>query len=140
VRHPVQARVRRQRVGPLEQLRRAARLGAVQTHADDQVAVRQQLRNERLGLGRVPVPQETGDDAGGEPVPLLRGRERLPESVQDHLERHAPARVGLRIDEDLRVPHALRGGARDVGARQVGEVLRRLQDGAHLVVHVEEGP
>ena len=49
------------------------------------------------------------------------------------------AGVRLRVDEDLGVPDALRGGAREVGVSEVGEVLRPLQHGRQLVVQVEEG-
>ncbi len=50
----------------------------------------------------------------------------------------APGDVGLRVEEDLRVPHALRGGPCEVGVGEVGEVLLGPQDGHELVVQVRD--
>jgi hypothetical protein len=47
--------------------------------------------------------------------------------------------VGLRIEEHLGMPDALRGGPPEVGVGEVGEVLGPLEDGGQLVVQVEEG-
>ena len=47
--------------------------------------------------------------------------------------------VRLRVEEDLRVPHALGGGAGEIGVGEVLEVLLGAQDGHELVVQVQEG-
>ena len=52
--------------------------------------------------------------------------------------RHPARDVRLRIEEDLGVPHALRGGAREIRVGEVGEVLLRPQYGHELVVQVQE--
>ena len=51
----------------------------------------------------------------------------------------APGDVRLRVEEDLRVPHALRGGPGEIGVGEVLEVLLGAQDGHELVVQVQEG-
>src|SRR5438128_3799084 len=57
----------------------------------------------------------------------------------DHrLERYASIGVGLRIEEDLRVAHALGGGPRQVGPGQIVEILFRQKHAAASVVDVEE--
>ncbi len=59
--------------------------------------------------------------------------------LHDRAHLHAPGEVGLRVEEDLGVPHALRGGAGEVGVGEVLEVPLGAQDGHQLVVQVQEG-
>ena len=124
MRHPVQPLVGGRGEDPLEQLGRVPDLGAVQPDADHQVAVGQQPRQQRLGLRRVAVAQEAGDQPGGDPVPLLRPPANASPRPSSTTSSGTPAgQVRLRVDEHLGVPHALRGGPGEVGLGEVGEVL-----------------
>ena len=62
----------------------------------------------------------------------------LPSPSIDGADRDAAVGVGLRVEEDLRVPDALGGGAGEVGVGQFGEVLLGAQDRHQGVVEVEE--
>ena len=60
--------------------------------------------------------------------------------ARDHRpEVYAPARVGLRVEEDLGVAHALRGGLLEVRPGQLVEVPLVEQYPCALVVEVQEG-
>ncbi|CAM5677551.1 hypothetical protein SFUMM280S_08902 [Streptomyces fumanus] len=65
--------------------------------------------------------------------------QRPPQPLDDRLHADAPGEVGLRVEEDLRVPHALRGGAGEVGVGEVLEVPFGAQNGRQRVVQVQEG-
>ena len=62
----------------------------------------------------------------------------LPSPSIDGADRDTAVGVGLRVEEDLRVPDALGGGAGEVGVGQFGEVLLGAQDRHQGVVEVEE--
>lgn len=69
---------------------------------------------------------------------LLAAGQRAVQPLDDRPHADAPGDVGLRVEEDLRVPHTLRGGPCEVGVGEVGEVLLGPQDGHELVVQVQE--
>jgi hypothetical protein len=71
-------------------------------------------------------------------VPLGRRRERRAEAVQHRVQRHTARQVRLRVDEDLRVPDALRRRPRQVRVGQLGEVPFGAQHGHERVVEVQE--
>lgn len=50
-----------------------------------------------------------------------------------------PGEVGLRVEEDLRVPHALPGGPGEVGIGEILEVPLGAEHRHQLVVEVQEG-
>ncbi len=139
VRDPAQPEGRGRLVDLAELRRGMADLGGVQADAGDPVEVglgQMQCLERRLG-GL--VAQEAHDQPGGDAVPFLAAAERPPQSLDHRVHADAPGQVGLRIEEDLGVPHALRGGAGQIGVGEVREVPLGAQDGHQLVVQVQEG-
>ncbi len=118
LRRPLLPRVRdRQQTlgtGPVvdrrELRRRVARLGRVEPDADDRVAVLQRGLERRHRRVLAQVAQEADDQPrrDAERVPTVRQGARDP--VHHRRERDAALGVGLGVEEDLRVAHALVGG------------------------------
>src|SRR5690606_16486418 len=113
--------------------------GRVEADAGDAVQVGACGLQGRQGGGGGLVAQEAHDQAGGHAVPLLATAQRPPEPVDRRVHGDPARQVRLRVEEDLRVPHALRGGAGEVGVGEVLEVPLRAQHRHQLVVQVEEG-
>lgn len=139
VRHPPQPQRRRGLVHLAELHRRMSHLGGVEPHTDDPVEIRlgglEGLESGLRGL----VPQEAHDQLRGDAVRVLAAGQRPPQPLDDRPHLHAPRDVRLRVEEDLRVPHPLRGGPGEIGVRQVLEVPLGAQDGHELVVQVQKG-
>jgi len=81
------------------------------------------------------VAQETHDQRGADRT-FLAG---APDAVDDGLEGHAACGMGLRIEEDLGVPHVVGGGPGEIGRGHVIEVLFGEQDTRAGVINIEEG-
>ena len=85
------------------------------------------------------VPEKAHDEARGEAQTNLAVHEGVSDARYRRLEGEAAARVGLRVEEDLGVSHALGGRLLQVGQGQLVEILL-LQEHAHaFVVEVEKG-
>ena len=69
---------------------------------------------------------------------LMRRRHAGEQSVGHHLERDAPGGVGLGVEEDLGVDHAVGRRAIEIGARQIAEILFGDEHRRALVVDVQE--
>lgn len=71
-------------------------------------------------------------------MPCRRFVERATDAGDHGRKRHAPRRMGLRVEEDLGMDHVLRVGARQVGPGQVVEILLGPQHRRALVVEIEK--
>ncbi len=139
VRHPAQAERGGGLVDLAELRGRIVDLGGVESDAGDAVQVGLGLVQGAQGrLGGL-VAQEAEDQPGGDPVVPGAAAQRPPQPLDDRAHLHAARGVGLRVEEDLRVPHALGGGPGEVGVGEVGEVPLGPQNGHQLVVQVQKG-
>jgi hypothetical protein len=84
------------------------------------------------------VAEEAEDEAGGDPVESAGVLHGVAEAGHEHLEADVPGGVGLGIEEDLGVQHAVGGRPLEIGRHQVGEVVTGLEYLRSLVVDVEE--
>lgn len=84
------------------------------------------------------VAEEGDDQPGAQSVLALGGGERVGDAGEDDLGGHPAGGVRLEVEEDLGVPHPAAGGAAQVGAGEVGEVLLGAQHRHVGVVQVEE--
>jgi hypothetical protein len=120
--------------------RRIAPLVGVQAYPHDLVRVgegRRKRLHRRVGRQ---VAQEAHDQLRPQPE-LIKGVAAGPvEPADDGRERHTPAGVRLRVEEHLRVHHALRARAPEVRHREVVEVGFDPQDlHARVVADQERG-
>ena len=123
----------------LELDRRIAPLIGVESDADNPVLVGQGLVQRRhRGLGGH-VPKEAHDELGADTEPLLRVVLRPANSADHGLKGDAPRGVRLGVEEHLGVEHVLGMHLREVGGRQIEEVLLCPEDAHALVVDAEEG-
>jgi hypothetical protein len=84
------------------------------------------------------MAQEARDKPPGDPEPFLSSFESPADAGNNCLEGDASSRVGLGVEEDLRVHDALTRSSLEVRRGEVEEVELGDQDGAALVVDVEE--
>jgi len=138
VRHGAEPLGARTVVDVLELLGRVAGLARVEPHSGDVLAVghRRVECGDRLALGK--VAQEAQDQLRRDRELLLGLCERPLDPVDDGAHRDSARGMGLRIEEDLGVTHALRVGASQVRHRQVEEVGLLHQHRTRLVVDVQE--
>ncbi|PAV68560.1 hypothetical protein WR25_12060 [Diploscapter pachys] len=117
---------------------RMADLGRIEAHRSDPVEPRRRLlqRRERLLLAQ--MAQEAHDQRAGHAMPRFRLRHRG-EQPLDHLAKgNAARRVSLRIEHDLGMHHAVRGGPVEIGSGQIVKVGPRAQHVRPGIIDVEE--
>jgi hypothetical protein len=133
-----QAQGARPREHPAELRRRVAALAAVEADAGELAAERPRgvERGERVVLGE--VAQEAQDQLGARAVAGQRVLHRVAQAADHGLERDAARGVGLRVEEQLGVDHAVGVRAREVRHRERVEVAAVAQDVAAGVVEIEE--
>ena len=85
------------------------------------------------------MPQEAEDQPRGHAKLRLRVGKGVVNAPDDHLEGDAPVGVGLRIEENFRMPDAVLLRPLQVRPRQVIKILLGLQHTGPGVVDVEEG-
>ena len=139
VRHRQEPCRARPREDGLELRRRVPFLRRIEPHAADPLAKPQRLPERRLRGLRRQVPQEAQDQPRGDPETPSPFFERPVDARDDGLERDPPVRVGLGIEEHLRVPDAVGGRARQIRRRQLEEVPFRAENAGSLVIDVEKG-
>ena len=115
-----------------------AKLGRIQTDADDATQIRLGLseRGERVVLAQ--MPQEAEDEFGGDAEAHLALGQRLENAVGHRGEGNAARGMGLRIEEDFRVAHAVGLGALQISEREIVKILLRPQHVGAAVIDVEE--
>src|SRR5437879_5762454 len=84
------------------------------------------------------MAKETEDEPARDVQPGAAVFERTMDAGDDCFEGNAPVGVGLWIEEDLGVTHALRGGPLQVPPGQVVEILLFQEHSAARVIDVEE--
>src|SRR5215471_5108329 len=122
----------------LELRRGIAGLARIEPHAVDPVPPREGLLERLLGVLGREVAEEAEDEPRGDSQPLPFLGERAVNAADDCREGDSPRRVGLRVEEDLGVAHAVGLRAREVGRGQVEEVALLDEDLGPLVVDVEK--
>jgi hypothetical protein len=122
-----------------EAFRRMADLRRVEPHPYDPPLVGEAPAQGLDGLICTQVPQEAHGQVGGHPEGLLAVFEGPPDTRDRGPKGHAPAGVGLRVEEDLGVARALEGGLPEAGEGQVVEVPLVKQHPGALVVEVQKG-
>ena len=115
-----------------------ADLGGVQPDPEDPV---------QIGLGRpqgckgrvlLQMAEETEDQAGTDSQAPLRLGHAAEQPVGDGGEGNAPVCMGLRIEEQLHMPAAIRRDPPEIGHRQVVEIGLGLQHACALVINVQK--
>src|SRR5438445_12340222 len=84
------------------------------------------------------MPQKTEDEPTRDVEASATVLKRAMDARDHGLEGHAPIGVGLWIEEDLGVAHALGGGPHQVRPGQVVEILFLQEHSAARVIDVEE--
>jgi len=79
------------------------------------------------GGARAEVAQKAEDEARADTPGALGFVERACDAVDDGVERHASGEVALRVEEHLRVAHAVRVRPLQIGGREVVEVALGAQ-------------
>src|SRR5260370_23998127 len=115
-----------------------ANLGRVETDRENPLAKRQRVGEGLNRRGSAKVPQETEDEPARDAKPRLAVLQSAMDAGDHRFERHAAIGVGLGIEEDLRVAHALGGGPREIRPGQVVEILLLEEHAAAGVIDVEE--
>ena len=122
-----------------EKLGRVADLGGVESDPVDPEVAGQDLPEHGQRFGGRPVPQEGHDQLRADAPVRLRCVEGVAHPAEGGEQRDAPAGVGLRVEEDLRMAHPGRARPLEVGAGQVTEVDPLTQHVEVAVVQVQEG-
>jgi hypothetical protein len=84
------------------------------------------------------MAQKAHDEPRAYVIPGLRIVERAGDTADDGREGDAARRVALRIEEDFGMADAVGMRTREIGRRQVVEILFGLQDAHSLIIDVEE--
>src|SRR6202022_4887132 len=95
---------------------------------------------ERLHRGLcAQVPQKAKNQPARDLQPIAAILEGAMDARDPRLEPHPPIGMGLRVEENLGMPHALAGGAFEIGPGELVEILLLEQYPAAGVIDVEEG-
>ncbi len=119
-----------------ELARRIVLLVGIEPHPHDPLLVGQGLQKRRHGEFGAPIPQEAHDQLGADAETVLRVDLRPPEAPDHRVEGHAAGRVGLGVEEYLRIEHVLGAGLLQIGEGQVVKVGLLLQ---HLHAAIVQG-
>ncbi len=138
VRHARQAQQAGLREDPGELGGRVADLGRVEADRRQMVGERAGLLQRLQRLFLAAVAQEAQDQARRDAEPCPAFVEGAADPRAAGLEGDAAPGMGLRVEEDLGVAHALAGRLRQIGQREVVEVPLGEEHGAVGVVDVEE--
>jgi hypothetical protein len=118
--------------------RRMSHLGGIEAHSGNPRTELQRFNEGIHRAFRAEMAQEARNEPPGDPqlfASLLKGPV---DAGNDRLESDASSQVGLGVEEDLGVSDTLVRGSLEIGHREVKEVELGYQDGAAVVVEIEE--